>query len=469
MARDSTIDSLQPIAPETGIFAWLRRKDVGIDRWIQAWNPYQVDRLTPRDLEPVQIEEHAVKRSVARYITIASTIFFIWACVAPLDGGVTMTGNVVVAGYRKTVQSAIGGTVQAILIREGDKVQKGQVMIRVNPLNTQATLTSVQSEFINVLVRESRLRAQSMGAASITWSPELAQFGAAPEVQEAKAFQVRLFNARRSQKLEQERALQQQIAGLTAAISAHQIQLRTLNEELQNTRALAKDGYVPTSQVNQTERTKADQDAAMASTRSEIGKTQAQIAELNSAFSKEVGDEASEVQKTREAIVSKLQAAKFDRESTVIRAPVSGTVVGMQIFTVGGVISAGQTLAEVVPLDGKLVVEVQVPPKSIDKVKAGAKADLRFSAFNITTTPVVEGKVLTVGVDRLKSKPGEEAKAGEDYYLGQVETTAEGTKKLGKLKIQPGMPVDVIVKTGERTFMSYLLKPMTDKFALAFK
>lgn len=463
------VDSLQPVTPETGFFAWLRRKDMGLDRWIQGWNPYQLDKLAPRDLEPVQIEEHDVKRKVARYITIAATIFFIWACVAPIDGGVTMSGNVVVAGYRKTVQSAIGGTVQAILIREGDRVQKGQVLVRVNPLNTQATLTSVQSEYINVLVRESRLRAQSLGAASITWSPELAQFGNSPEVQQAKAFQVRQFNARRSQKLEQERALGQQIAGLTAAISAHQVQLRTLNEELQNTRNLAKDGYVPLAQVNQTERTKADQDAAMASTRSEIGKTNAQLAELNSAFSKEISDEASEVQKTREAIVSKLQAAKFDRASTVIRAPVSGTVVGLQIFTVGGVISAGETLAEVVPLDGKLVVEVQVPPKSIDKVKTGAKADLRFSAFNITTTPVVEGRVMTVGVDRLKSKPGEGSKEGEDYYLGQVETTAEGTKKLGDLKIQPGMPVDVIVKTGERTFMSYLLKPLTDRFALAFK
>lgn len=462
-------DSLTPVSAETGIVAWIRRQDLGIDKWIQGWNPYQLDKLTPRDLEPVEIEEHAVKRKVTRYITIAATIFFIWACVAPLDGGVTMQGNVVVAGYRKTVQSAIGGTVQAIMIREGDRVQKGQVLVRVNPLNTQATLTSVQSEYINILVRESRLRAQSTGAGSITWAPELAQFANTPEAQEAKAFQVRLFNARRSQKLEQERALGQQIAGLSAAISAHQIQLRTLNEELQNTRKLAKDGYVPMSQVNQTERSKADQDAAMASTRSEIGKTQAQIAELNSAFSKEIGDEASEVQKSREAIVSKLQAAKFDRESTVIRAPVSGTVVGLQIFTVGGVISAGQTLAEVVPLDGKLVVEVQVPPKSIDKVKTGANADLRFSAFNITTTPVVPGKVLTVGVDRLKSKPGEGSKEGEDYYLGQVETTAEGAKKLGNLKIQPGMPVDVIVKTGERTFMSYLLKPLADKFALAFK
>ncbi|MBW8910935.1 MAG: HlyD family secretion protein, partial [Sphingomonas sp.] len=130
----------------------------------------------------------------------------------------------------------------------------------------------------------------------------------------------------------------------------------------------------------------------------------------------------------------------------------------------------GTVLAEIVPAEGKLVVETQIPSKSIDKVKVGLPVDLRFSAFNISTTPVVEGRVLNVGVDRLKAKPGEEPKAGQDdFYLAQIETTDAGAKKLANLKVQTGMPVDVIVKTGERTFMSYLLKPLTDKFALAFK
>lgn len=464
------IDSIQPVTPATGIFALVRRTDHRLDQWIQGWNPYRLDRLTSRDLEPMRIDEHVIKVKVARFILIAATLFFIWACVAPLDGGVTMPGNVTVAGYRKSLQSSTGGVVEAILIHEGDKVKAGQVLIRINPLSADANLATTQSDYVDVLVRESRLKALSTGASSITWSPELAQFSDNIQVQGAKAFQVRLFNARRSQQAEQIAGLREQMAGLTAAISSHQVQLRTLGQELENTRRLAKDGFVPQAQVNQTERTKAEQDAQMASTRSQIGSIQAQIAGLDAAFAKEISDEAATVQKSREAAVTKLQAAKFEQNNTALRAPVDGTVVNLQVFTVGGVVSAGTVLAEVVPADGKLVVETQVPSKSIDKVKVGLPVDLRFSAFNISTTPVIEGRVLNVGVDRLKVKPGEEPKAGQDdFYLAQVETTAAGAKKLANLKVQTGMPVDVIVKTGERTFMSYLLKPLTDKFALAFK
>lgn len=453
------------------LYAQGQRINAYFDRWIQGWNPYRIDRIEARhgDLEPIEIEEATINKRTATYILIAATAFFIWACVAPIDGGVVLPGNVVVSGYRKSVQHQRGGVVQQILITEGQKVRKGQVLIRVNPLETQASLAAVQAEYINILVRESRLRALNMGAAAITWSPELARFGNSPEVIEAKSFQSRLFTARRSQKLEQERALRSQMAGLGAAVSAHEVQLRTLSDELRNTRNLAKEGFVPMSQVNQTERSKAEQDAAMANSRSEIGKTQAQLAELNSAFSKEISDEAAEVQKNREAVVSKLQSATFDQAATEIRAPVSGTIVGLKVYTVGGVISAGEVLAEVVPDDGKLVVEAKVPVASIDKVKVGELTDLRFSAFNTVTTPIVGGKVLAVGVDRLKAKPGEEVKQDEDYYLAQVETTRDGLTKLKGLRVQPGMPVDVIVKTGQRTFMSYLLKPLSDRLALAFK
>lgn len=449
----------------------IKRIDSRLRDWIDGWNPYRIDRLggLDRGLEPIRIEEALIRKKVTRAVLIAATIFLIWACLAPIDGGVVMPGNVVVAGYRKAVQHPRGGVIQEIRIAEGQKVKAGQILIRVNPLETQANLASVQAEYINILVRESRLKALSSGAPFITWAPELAQFGKEREVAEAKAFQTSLFNARRAQKMEQQRGLSMQMSGLSAAVAAHGVQLRTLNDELKNTRVLAKDGFVPMSQVNQIERTKADQDAAMASSRSEIGKIQAQLAELNSAFSKEIGDEAAEVQKNRAAILTKLQSATFDKNSAEIRAPVSGTIVGLKVFTVGGVISGGEVLAEILPEKGKLVVETQVPAQSIDKVKVGSSADLRFSAFNINTTPVVKGKVIAVGVDRLKAQPGQEVKNDEDYYLAQVETTAEGLRELKGLTVQPGMPVDVIVKTGERTFLSYLLKPFSDRLALAFK
>jgi protease secretion system membrane fusion protein len=162
---------------------------------------------------------------------------------------------------------------------------------------------------------------------------------------------------------------------------------------------------------------------------------------------------------------SRLDSAKFDRDLAEVKAPVSGSVVGLKVFTVGGVITSAQVLMEVVPVDETLIVQAKIPASIIDKVRVGMPTDMRFTAFNSSTTPIIPGMVSVVGADK---EPGGNANEGE-FYMGQVETTKEGLVLLGSLKVQPGMPVDVIIKAGERSFMSYLLKPLTDKTARAFK
>jgi protease secretion system membrane fusion protein len=157
---------------------------------------------------------------------------------------------------------------------------------------------------------------------------------------------------------------------------------------------------------------------------------------------------------------------EFDRDLTAMKAPVAGTVIGMKLNTIGGTVPSGQVLAEIVPLESALIVNAQVSPEFIDKVKVGQIADLRFTAFNVNTTPVISGKVVLVGADKLPAAPG--GPQGE-FYLAKVEATKEGMAELGNLQIQPGMTVDVIFKTGERTFMSYLFKPISDRFARSFK
>jgi protease secretion system membrane fusion protein len=139
-------------------------------------------------------------------------------------------------------------------------------------------------------------------------------------------------------------------------------------------------------------------------------------------------------------------------------------VVGLKVFTAGGVITSAQVLMEIVPKDESLAVDVQIPTNLIDKVRVGMLADMRFVAFNQTTTPVIEGELKVVGADKLAGTT-----PGSEYYMAQIQTTPEGLQKLGELQVQPGMPVDVVIKSGERTFMSYLLKPLSDKLALAFK
>ena len=231
------------------------------------------------------------------------------------------------------------------------------------------------------------------------------------------------------------------------------MQLATLAEEARSNAQLASEGYVSKAQANQVMRSKVD--------------AELQLSTMQATYFKEIDNQLAEIQKNRDALKDRFQAVSFDRDLSSIRAPVTGTVVGLKVYTKGGTISGGQILAEVVPAEVALIVDAQVPPNLIDKVKIGLQADMRFTAFNQDITPVIPGIVKLVGADKQPDPKGGAGSA--DFYLAQVEATKEGLEMLGNLKIQPGMPVDVIFKTGERSFLSLLLKPITDKMAKAFK
>jgi protease secretion system membrane fusion protein len=449
-------------------------------RWAAGWNPYDPARLPRRDdgLEPVVIEESSVRRTTVRLILVSFLAFIGWSTTAPLDGGVVMTGTVVVAGNRKAVQHPTGGVLQEIRVQEGAMVKQGDVVLKINPLNTEANLTSVELQYINLLATESRLLAERMGT-EIAWRPELNRFGARdPRAAEAKLIQGQLYASRKSELESQQRILREQLAGyeaqsrsLVKVIAEKRSQLGLSAQEAKNIGQLAKEGYVPESQANAALRAQSGLESEMANLQAEVSRnnaaiasTQLQMSQQRSAFMKDVETQLSEAQKNREAYLTRMQSLTFDRSLTEVRAPASGAVVGLKVNTVGGVITAGQVLMEIVPEESRLIIEAQVPTVSIDKVSKGLETDLRFSAFNQRTTPVVPGVVKLVGADKLMAPNG-----GAEYYLAQVEVTAEGLKLLDKHRIQPGMPVEVIVKTGERSFMSYLLKPLTDRFARSFK
>ncbi len=449
--------------------------------WAAGWNPYDPARLAPKGegIEPVILEESEVRRSAVRFVAVSFALFLGWAVLAPLDAGVVMEGNVTVAGNRKSVQHPGGGVVQELLVREGARVKQGDVVLKVNPLDSEANLTSAELQYINLLATESRLLAERTGADSLRWKPELAQFG--PDdtrVAEAKLVQLQLLGSRRAELESQQRILREQLAGQQAqaqsmvkVIAEKRTQLELVAREARNTVQLAKEGYVPESRANEVLRAQSGLQSDMANLAAEASRTQAamastqlQMAQQRSAYLKDIDNQLSELQKNREAYFSRMESLKFSRNLTEVKAPVAGTVVALKVNTVGGVITAGQVLMEIVPEGGQLIVEAQVPPVSIDKVKQGLHADLRFSAFNQRNTPVVPGEVKLVGADKIADPSGK-----AEYYLAQIETTAEGLKLLGEHRIQPGMPVEVIVKTGERSFMSYLLKPLTDRFARSFK
>ena len=416
----------------------FRELDKKAEGWIQAWNPYHPDVIKYRPMAPVNVEESKIRRAAAKIFLISFGIFLIWASFAPLDAGVTTQGTVMVSGYRKTLQHPTGGVIQEILVKDGDVVKEGDVLIRINPLKAEAELSTAQLQYIGALVTEARLKAERKGDSKITWPAELDSFGNDPRVEEAKGIQQKLFDTRRAE--------------IVAVLNGRRTQVATLSEEAKNNATLAQEGYVSRSTANQVLRQKVD--------------AELQLNQMQSAYYKDIDTQMAEIQKTRDALKDRFQAVAFDRDLTAIKAPVAGTVIGLKLNTIGGTVPAGQVVAEIVPSESALVVDAQVPPNMIDKVKVGQIADLRFSAFNANTTPVITGRVVMVGADKLPAAPG--GPQGE-FYLAKVEATKEGLEELGKRTIQPGMPTDVIFKTGERTFMSYLFKPITDRFAKAFK
>ena len=447
--------------------------------WLDALNPYNPDQLERDGVKPIQVEESESKRTLSIIVVLSFMLFMGWALLAPLDAGVSMTGTVVVMGNRKAVQHPAGGVVTELRVREGDTVKQGDVLLKVNPLTTEANLSGAEIDYINALANESRLQTEREGSASISWSNELQKFGNDPRVVEAKALQVKLFQSRRSEFGDQQRIYQEQLLGLQAqlrelhnVIKLRKEQLAVISDEALSNRELATQGFIPRSRANEVERSRSEMLSNLSSVTSEIAKTQSAISSTRlqmtqhlSTFRKEADTQLAEVQKNRKAGRSKVDALQFDLSLSEIKAPVSGTVVGLKANTVGGVIQSGMVLMEIVPKDGRLIVEAQIPTTSIDKVQVGLTADMRFSAFNLNTTPIIPGRITLVGADKIT---GTNPQQGE-FYLAQVETTAEGLKLLGDKVVQPGMPVEVIVKTGERSFFSYLIKPLSDRFARSFK
>lgn len=451
----------------SAFFGGMQKLDDKLGGWIGGWNPYQPEKLHGKTIQAVKIEESNIRKVLTRWFLGMFVVFLGWAFFAPIDSGVTSQGTVTVLGNRKTVQHPSGGIVQEILVKEGAEVMQGQVLIRINPLKSEADMSGVELQYLNLLASESRLKSERDSLPNIRWADDLAkQFKSNDaRVLEAKSLQNQLFNSRRADYNSQVSSLNEQIASLQNILKSRQMQQKSISEEMRNIKALAKDGFVPQAQANQAERQNVDIESNIATTQSDIARARLQISQLRTSYIKEVDNQLQELQKNRDPLQTRLDAVKFDRALTEVRAPVSGSVVGLKVFTVGSVVGGGVTMMEVVPKDEALIVQVKFPANSIDKVRVGMEAQLRFTAFNVDTTPVVPGIVKLVGADKEPSQQGSEG----DFYLGQVETTPEGLEMLGNLKVQPGMNVDVIIKTGERSFMSLVMKPMTDKAVKAFK
>ena len=400
--------------------------------------------------------------------------FLLWAALAPLDEGVPGPGNVALDTKRKAVQHLSGGIVQEVMVREGDEVKEGQVLIKLDSATVRANYESARQNYLGLLAMQGRLQAEQLGKASITWHPDLKAAAADPQIQQQIMNQEQLFNTRKNLLRSDLQSIEESIQGQEGMLQSYasmlvsrKNQLSLLNEELTNLRGLVEQGYAPRNRQRELERMVADLNASMADLQGNTLRARSSIAELRSRsvsrkqeYRKEVESQLADASRQVLAEGERFRALTNDLSRTEIRSPASGQVVGIVSQTVGGVVQPGQKLMDIVPQGGQLMLEARVAPHMIDRVKAGMPVDVRFSSFANTPQLVVQGQVESVSGDLLTDGQGQNA-----YYLARVQVTEDGVKKLGSRQLHPGMPVEVIFKGGERSVLTYLLHPLTKRIA----
>jgi len=428
------------------------------------------------DVSPLTVNTDASGYSrMGWFIVLAGVLgFLVWATLAPLDKGVPLSGNVAKEFNRKAIQHQLGGTVEDILVKDGDVVKKGQTLVRMNnvQVNSAAQISLVQ--YFSMRAVEARLLAERDNKSVVTFPPTLLPFKDDPHVAENMALQSQLFTSR-VMGLKNELAagdeeiagLKLQIVGLEATRASQFQQLSILKEQQESQRALDQEGYIPHSKLLETERLLAQTQAGQAETLGTLGRTQRQVAQLGlkklqriDEYQREVRTQLTDAQKEAEALASRIKSDQYTLGSADVKSPVDGTVMGMAVFTRGGVVQPGFRMMDVVPTADALVIEGRLAVNLVDKVHPGLKTDLIFSAFNSNTTPHIPGVITDVSADRLLDEHN-----GAPYYSVLARVSPEGLKMMQRqqMDVRPGMPVEMFVKTGSRTMMSYLLKPVFDR------
>jgi len=405
--------------------------------------------------------------------------FLLWAGLAPLDEGVPTQGMVTLDTKRKTVQHLSGGLVKEVLVQEGQQVKEGDPLVRLDGAVAKSNYEAVRQRYLGYRAMQSRLFAEQAGRDSIEWHPDVKTAMNDPLIKQQVATQQQLIQARRAalaadlQGIEENsQGLKEQFASYQNILVQRRSQLSLLTEELNNTRGMVKEGYAPRNRQLELERMVAESNAAIADLMGNSLRMTRQIAELTQRavsrkqeYRKEIESQLADVTREVQSDAEKYVAVTADLDRMEIKSPTTGQVVGLTVQTVGAVLQPGQKLLDVVPDNQTLLLEAHIPPHLIDKVQAGLSADIRFNSFAHSPQLVVEGKVLSVSGDLL-SDPQQPQYA---YYLARVQVTPAGMKTLGQRQMQPGMPAEVVIKTGERSLLTYLLHPLTKRLAASLK
>jgi protease secretion system membrane fusion protein len=424
-------------------------------------------------------DTRAVARTGLWILALGFGGFLLWAGLAPLDEGVPTMGMVALDTKRKTVQHLSGGIVKEVLVQEGQQVKEGQALLRLDGAVAKANFEAVRQRYLGFRAMQSRLFAEQAGRGVIDFHPDVKAALNDPLIQQQVSTQQQLIQARRAALAADLQGIEESMQGLKEQLGSYQnilvqrrSQLALLTEELTNTRSMVKEGYAPRNRQLELERMVAESNAAIADLTGNSLRITRQVAELGQRslarkqeYRKEIESQLADVTREVQSDAEKFVAVTADLNRMEIKAPANGQVVGLSVQTVGAVLQPGQKLLDVVPDQQTLLLEAHIPPHLIDKVQTGLMADIRFNAFAHSPQLVVDGKVLSVSGDLLSDPQQPQF----SYYLARIQVTPLGMKTLGARQMQPGMPAEIVIKTGERSLLTYLLHPLTKRMAASMK
>ena len=445
-------------------------------RTIAAALPWGLGQAGPTTSASESIQRHIVAGSILVGVLVIGLGG--WASTAQISGALIAQGSIVVDTNVKKVQHPTGGVVGELFVRDGDHVKAGDVLLRLDETVTRANLAIVNKGLVEFYARKARLAAERDGADTMAVPPEVAGRLDEPDVKEALASERKLFELRHQDRLGQKQQLQeritqlqQQITGLAAQQSAKDKGIALTEQELQGVRDLWQKNLVQLNRLTSLQRDEARLEgergqiiAQAAEVKGKIAEIQLQIIQVDQDLSSDVAKELREIDSKIGEYVERKITAEDQLKRTDIRAPQDGTVFQSTANTVGGVIAAGDPIMLIVPESDNLTVEVRVDPKDIDQIQLGQIVVLRFTSFNVRTTPEIDG-----AVSRIAADTSTDQRTGQSYYLVRIAMPVQELKRLSDVKLTPGMPVEAFVQTGDRTMSSYLIKPLHDQLMRAFR
>ena len=397
--------------------------------------------------------------------------FFIWASLAPLDQGIPVQGTVVVSGKRKAVQSMSSGVISQILVREGQSVKQGQPLFRLDQTQVAADVQSLQAQYRMAWASLARWQSERDNLQQVNFPAGLSN-DPDPRLALVLEGQRQLFSSRRDAFAREQSALRAsiegaaaQLAGMRRARTDLNAQADSLQQQLSNLTPLAENGYIPRNRLMEYQRQLSQVQQLLAENLGESGRVEQGIVESRlklqqhiEEYQKEVRTQLADAQLKSVTLEEQLTSAGFDLQHSEIIATADGIAVNLGVHTVGAVVRQGDNLLEIVPQDTRLEVEGRLPVNLIDKVGAHLPVDILFTAFNQSRTPRVPGEVSLISADQMVDE-----KTGAPYYVLRSSVSDQAMEKLNGLVIKPGMPAEMFVRTGERSLLNYLFKPLLDR------